>query len=174
MSERPLAVLLAGLPGAGKSRVARALARESGWTRIDRDTLRAELFPRPSGSAEEKEAANRAVLAALAGTLAAGRSGVIDGMTFAGVSQRFEFRREIAAAGGCCRFVLLECPPEVAARRIAGDGAPHPAVDRTPALVFEVARRFRPPDDDWFAVDATQPFDSVLECVRRVAERDWV
>lgn len=42
---RPLVVALIGLPGAGKSTVARALEQQLGLRRVCRDAIRHALFP---------------------------------------------------------------------------------------------------------------------------------
>src|SRR6478735_3979401 len=79
---RPVVVALLGLPGAGKSVVARALADQLDYRRVDRDQIRHAMFPRCSYSFVEKRAAFRGVLLALEVNCMLGVSSVIDGCTF--------------------------------------------------------------------------------------------
>lgn len=132
-----------GLPGAGKSTLARALARRRGYARVDRDALRARLFPGLPVTAAQKRAANAAVWREVTRLLRAGRSVVVDGMTFAGRRQRAAARALARRRRAACIEVFLDCPVRLARRRIAGARG-HPATDRTPALVTAVARRFAP------------------------------
>src|SRR4051794_27330675 len=50
ISAKPVVVALIGLPGSGKSLVARALEDQLGLRRVDRDTIRHAMFPKCSYS----------------------------------------------------------------------------------------------------------------------------
>jgi predicted kinase len=134
-------VLVMGLPGAGKSTLARALARRAGLARVDRDAIRAGLFPRGRASAAEKRIANAAAWRRVAAQLARRRGVVVDGMTFASARERRRGRDLARRHGARCVELYLRCPPSLARARIAADRA-HPAPDRRPELVDAVARRF--------------------------------
>ena len=155
-------VLLVGLPGSGKSTLAGHLCARFSLALVDRDAIRAELFPDCRFTDAEKRIANAAVLERLQRHCAAGESCLVDGMTFSRRSER-EAVRDIAAAHGAGFLMLwLDCPVEAAVARV--DAAPHPAKDRNAALVREVAARFEPPQDA-VRIDATLP---VAE-IRRIA-----
>ena len=164
-SMRPLVVALMGLPGSGKSTLARALAPALDLHLVDRDALRAAMFPRCSFSMAEKLAALRMLLAAVEVNCALGRSSIVDGMTFA----RRADREQLASV--VCRYpvdlvaIHLECAPDLARARVAADcaGAVHAAADRTPQLVDEVAARFDPPPADALVLDATLAPEVLLE-----------
>jgi predicted kinase len=158
----PRVVVLIGLPGAGKSAVAEALEGELGFHRICRDRIRAALFPRCSFSPAEKRAANHATLKALEVNCAMGRHSVLDGRTFARLSERMEVEQRIAGFGAQAVAVWLRCPPALARERVAA-GPPHPALDRTVELVDVVAARFEPPAAGCIEIDASQPREDMLE-----------
>jgi len=157
-------LLLTGLPGSGKSTLARFLATHFALEIIDRDRIRADLFPECSFSAAEKQAANAAVFAALRTQCLAGRSSLLDGMTFSRESER-ETVRNIAVEHGFSSLILwLDCPVELAISRVQAGG--HPAKDRDAGLVREVAARFETPEDA-VRIDACMPVQAIF----RLAER---
>ncbi len=155
-------VALVGLPGSGKSTLAGHLCARFGLALVDRDALRTELFPDCRFTDAEKRAANAAVLERLRRHCAAGESCLVDGMTFGRWSERDAVRAIAAAHGAGFLMLWLDCPVEVAAARVGA--APHPAKDRSAALVREVAGRFELPQDA-VRIDATLP---VAE-IRRIA-----
>lgn len=161
-----LVVALAGLPGAGKSVVARRLARACGFRLIDRDRVRAAMFPDCRFDEKEKRAANSAVLAAVRANCALGLSSVVDGWALSRAADRDALRGAAAERGFRFALLLLDCPVEVAARRVAADRS-HSASDRTPGLVREVASRFDPPPADAIAIDATGEPDAVFAAALR-------
>ncbi|HEU4662496.1 MAG TPA: ATP-binding protein [Dokdonella sp.] len=168
-SSTPLAVALIGLPGAGKSTVARALAAELGLRRVCRDEVRAAMFPQCDYSFIEKRAAYRGVLLAVEINGLLGRSSVIDGMTF---SRREDYARLLELADRQ-RFAVmalhLDCAPALARRRVAEDAlrGAHPARDRGPELVDSVAARFDEPPADAVRIDASLP---VADMCRRAVD----
>jgi predicted kinase len=155
----PIVVALIGLPGAGKSVVARALEDQLGLRRICRDAIRHAMFPKCSYSFAEKRAAFRSLLLALEINCMLGESSVLDGVTFSR-------RRDLLRVDGVIRRygfapvpIYLDCPPDVARARIAEDvrNNQHLARDRTPAMVTDVLMRFDTPPPSAIVIDATLP-----------------
>lgn len=169
-----IVVALIGLPGAGKSTVARALEDHLRLRRICRDAIRAAMFPRCSYSFLEKRAAFRGVVQALEINCMLGVSSVLDGMTF---SVRADYERIVEAVrpfGFAMVPLWVDCPPERARERVQRDLAAnrHRAADRTPDLVDEVRHRAQPPPADALRIDAEQPASAMCrEAVRLVAAR---
>lgn len=172
-SRRSLVVALIGLPGAGKSVVARSLQDQLGLRRVCRDTVRHAMFPRCSYSFAEKRAAFRAAMLALEINCALGESSVIDGVTFSR-------RRDLEYVDGVIRQyrfsavpIFLECPPEVAHARIVEELShdQHVARDRTPELVYEIQARFDPPPPSAFVIDATLPAAEVCRIATELVTR---
>lgn len=160
---KPVVVALIGLPGAGKTVVARALEDQLGLRRVCRDVIRHAMFPKCAYSFAEKRAAFRAMLLALEINCMLGESSVLDGVTF---TRRRDLMR-VDAAIRRYKFtpvpIYLECPPEVARARIAADVANdrHLARDRTPDVVTEVLSRFDAPPPNALVIDATLPATEV-------------
>ena len=157
-------VALVGLPGSGKSTLAGHLCARFSLALVDRDAIRADLFPDCRFTDAEKRTASAAVLERLQRHCAAGESCLVDGMTFSRRSER-EAVRDIAAAHGAGFLMLwLDCPVEAAVARV--DAAPHPAKDRNAALVREVAARFEVPEDV-LRLDATLPRDEIHKAAEK-------
>lgn len=164
---KPVVVALIGLPGAGKTVVARALQDQLGLRRVCRDAIRHAMFPRCTYSFAEKRAAFRAQLLALEINCLLGESSVLDGVTF---SRRRDLMRADAAIrryGFTPIPIYLECPPDVARARIAADVASnrHQARDRTPDVVSEVLSRFDAPPPNALVIDARKPATEVCRLV---------
>jgi len=160
----PVVVALIGLPGAGKSVVARALADQLGLRRVCRDTIRHAMFPVCSYSFAEKRAAFRGVLLALEINCLLGASSVIDGVTFARNADLARVDQVIRHHGFTPIPIFLDCPPEIAHGRIASEieSNQHLARDRTPELVYEVQARFDPPPANAIVINATLPAAEVV------------
>ncbi len=167
---KPVVVALIGLPGAGKSVVARALEDQLGLRRVCRDAIRRAMFPKCSYTFAEKRAAFRSLLLALEINCILGESSVIDGMTFAR-------RRDLIRVDSVIRRyqftpipVYLDCPPDIARERISRDVAAnqHLARDRAPELVSNVMARFDKPPPSALSIDAGLPAADVCRQVVEV------
>lgn len=156
---RPVVVALIGLPGAGKSVVARALADQLDLRRVDRDAIRHAMFPRCSYTFVEKRASFRAVLLALEVNCMLGESSVIDGCTFSRRADLARVDQVVRQHGHVAVPIFLDCPSDLARERIARDVAEnrHLARDRNPDVVGEVLARMEPPPPGALSIDARLP-----------------
>jgi len=166
---KPIVVALIGLPGAGKSVVARALEDQLGLRRICRDAIRQAMFPKCSYSFAEKRAAFRGMLVALEVNCMLGISSVLDGVTFSRRRDLLRVDAVIRRYGYTPIAIFLDCPADVARARIADDvrNNRHLARDRTPEIVTEVLVRFEAPPPTALVIDATLPAQEV--CRQAVA-----
>ena len=160
---KPVVVALIGLPGAGKTVVARALEDQLGLRRVCRDAIRHGMFPKCAYSFAEKRAAFRAMLLALEINCMLGESTVLDGVTFTRRRDLMRVDAAIRRYGFTPVPIFLECPPDVARARIAADVAAdrHLARDRTPDVVTEVLSRFDAPPPNALVIDARKPATEV-------------
>jgi predicted kinase len=139
---------LAGLPGTGKSALARALGRRLGAPVLDKDLFRRELWGElPEYSAAQNDAAARASYEAARRAFAAGaREVVLDGRTYARRVQVEELTRFAGEVGAALVWIELRCAPAEAKRRIECDRASgaHLAPDRTSELYDRLATLAEP------------------------------
>ena len=153
-------VALIGLPGAGKSTVARSLLQRFDLHEVNRDVIRAAMFPRCAFTAAEKSAAEDAVFAAVESNCRAGRNSIVDGMTFSDSASLERLKLCCQRSGYRLVPIWLDCPVTVARRRVNSHRS-HVAGDRDASLVAEVAERFDPPPKDAIRLDATEPVSLV-------------
>ncbi len=157
-----LVVALCGLPGAGKTTVAGSLQDRYPLRIVDRDRIRDAMFPLCAFSEAEKQASNEAVMSATVTNCRLGFDSLIDGMTFSSRAQRSEFAELVRDCGGRFAVLFLDCPLETARERVHASGRNHPAGDRLPELVDDVAARFEPPEGEGLRVDAGRPLEEVV------------
>lgn len=153
-------VALMGLPGSGKSTLAAALAERSGLAVLDRDAIRAAMFPPQVAGVDEKAAATAALWQALRAMLAGGHGAIIDGMTFASVENRRIAAGMAEAFGARWLGVESRVSLRTAQQRVRAQA--HSSKERTPKLVRQVAARFAPAAAGTLVVDGLLPVESQL------------
>jgi adenylylsulfate kinase len=142
-------VLMAGLPGTGKTRLARELARRTQGALVSKDEIRAALFS-PEDieySVKQDDFVMEVMLEAVAYLLRRmpTRKVFFDGRTF---SRRYQIDRVLKFARELAQpWTIIECTcsEEAARRRLDLEPEPsHPARNRTFALYLEGKARFEP------------------------------
>ena len=162
-------VLFAGLPGTGKSTLAKALAERLGAAILDKDQVRNSLFPGvlTDYSAEQDQLCMRAMLEAAAYLTRRGQPDYIffDGRTFSTQAQIQEVVLAAGLAGACWRILHVRCADAVAEERLARHDPGHPAQNRDPALYRRIKQHFEPIQQAKLEVDTTWGIDSQLKAV---------
>lgn len=178
--DRPDAAIIAmaGLPGTGKSTLAQALARAVNGFILDKDHVRACLFP-PDLIAYSRTQDDLCVdiMLQVTGYLlnhTDRRLILLDGRTY---SRRDQVEPVVTAAqhlGVPLLFIECQCREEVALRRIAGDQSRqgHPAENRDADLYRRIRAQREPLQAPHLTVDTEQPLEANLAaCLRYLNER---
>jgi predicted kinase len=162
-------VLLAGLPGTGKSTLARELAARTSGRVLSKDAIRHAIF-----AAEEIEYSSRqddfcvGLMLETAGYLL-GRNPALtiflDGRPF---SRRHQIENILAVADSLhqpWRILECVCSEETARRRIESDAASgaHPAGNRGYQLYLEVRARFEAIISPKAVIDTDQALDACVQ-----------
>ena len=165
--DRTTFVIMAGLPGTGKTALSEALARRLGGVVINKDKVRAALFP--PGAITYSGGQNdfcMSVVVMAAQRIAAERSVpfvFFDGRTFSRTQHWQQVVQAGAMIGTGYKVLHLHCPEALALERIKQDRGKHPATNRDPLLYFLVKSYFEPITLPKLDVDTSRPIE---ECVQ--------
>jgi predicted kinase len=171
--ELPVVVIMAGLPGTGKSTVARALARRLPAAVLDKDTIRAALFTpeRVEYSRAQDDFCQEIMLQTAAYLLGRNSSSYIllDGRTF---SRRYQRERVLQFCAQLhTRWAILECvcSEAIALARLEKAVAEqtHPAMNRTPDLYHQIRKSWEPIDYPKLVIHTEGGLDSGVEQATR-------
>lgn len=147
-------VVFRGLPGTGKTRLARRLLeRRDDLLVLSRDSLRSGIIAHPTFSEEEKALVDGLIVAMAGHLLAAGRSVVIDGMALSSAKLLQEFADTADAHHTGMRIIECICTEKTAMARLAADRGLHPAGDRSAELYSRVRDRFEPTELPFLSID---------------------
>jgi len=161
-------VLMAGLPGTGKSALAEALSQRLGGTVLSKDRIRHALFsPRDTEYTTGQDDFVMEVMLQAAGRILQkhpDRVVFLDGRTF---SRSYQIERVIEVAarlGQAWQILECVCADETARTRLDAQAVEghHPAGNRTFGLYLDIKRRFEPITRPKTIIDTDRPFE---QCV---------
>lgn len=161
-------VLMAGLPGTGKSTLARELSARTSGRVLSKDEIRHAIFlPEEIEYSSRQDDYCMQVMVETAGYLLArnpARAIFLDGRPFA---RRYQIENVIAAAASLqtpWRILECVCSDETARGRLAADaeGGAHPAGNRDHQLYLEVKSRFEAIAHAKTVIDTEQALESCV------------
>ena len=165
-------ILMAGLPGTGKSTLARELARRTGGCVLGKDEIRAAIFAPPGHyqndiefSTEQDDFVMELMLQSAGFLLKRHPARIVflDGRPF---SRRYQIERVITFAEEHEQpWRILECVCSDKSARQRLDVAPdpsHPAPNRNFALHLEVKARFEPIQHAKTVISTDQPLEDCI------------
>jgi predicted kinase len=157
-------VVMAGLPGTGKSTLARGLAEALGGVVLDKDALRADLFGNfVEYSTEQDDFVQELMMRTVEYLLARHPELLVflDGRTF---SRTYQIKSVIDTAerlGTLWRIIECVCAERVAKKRIE-HARRHPAKNRTVELYLKIRDSFEPIRYSKLVVDTSSGMDRAL------------
>jgi predicted kinase len=160
-------VIMAGLPGTGKSTLARELARCTHGAVLSKDEIRSSIFSAEDieYSIEQDDFVMEIMLDAARYLLqkTPARKIYLDGRTF---SRRYQidcviaFSRELNQP---CKIIECTCSDELARQRLDADDPSHPARNRNFALYLEMKDHFEEISRPKTMIDTSQSPEQCVE-----------
>jgi predicted kinase len=159
-------IVMAGLPGTGKSALSRVLATQIKGTVIDKDQVRAALFsPADIEYSTEQDDFCMAVMLKVAGYIFRNdpeRTVFLDGRTF---SRTYQLKRATGfaeAIGQSWRILECVCREETAHQRLSNDPG-HVAANRDFDLYLKVKSSFEEITFPKTVIDTDQPIETSIQ-----------
>lgn len=162
-------VLMAGLPGTGKSTLARELAARTSGRVLSKDEIRHAIFlPDEIEYSSRQDDFCLQLMIETAGYLLSrnpARAIFVDGRPF---SRRYQIENALSAAASMhqpWRILECVCSEETVRRRLASDteSGAHQAVNRDYQLYLEVKSRFEAITHAKTVIDTDQPLENCVQ-----------
>jgi len=144
-------ILIAGLPGSGKTSLATAFAKRYGASHFNSDQIRRELGLLGRYSNEDKAAVYNELLARTRQALTLGKPVVVDG-SFYLASLRKTFELVAAQLAQKPLWVLATAPDEVLRKRVA---KPRADSEANEAILEKIKLQFEPLEPPFLTIDTS-------------------
>lgn len=154
-------VLVCGLPGTGKSTIARNLASRMNAAILRTDSVRKELIEKPEYSDEEKELVYRTTLLIAKYLLSAGKSVIIDG-TFYKKSLRARAYEVAEKTGSALEIIECTCPEDVIIKRMKRRKGREALSDADYEVYRKIKEEFEPIERKHVVIDTSKNLEQNL------------
>lgn len=151
-------ILIAGLPGSGKTTVAEAFSKKYGAAHLNSDHIRKELGLWGKYGADEKARVYEEVLRQTSDAIAGGKTVVVDS-TFFKAELREVFEKLAEDQGTGVRWVLATAPREILRQRVAMPRADSEA-DET--VLEKIQAQFEPLEPPFLTIDTASASPEAL------------
>ncbi len=158
-------IIVCGLPGTGKTTLAKALAKRFSAVHISSDLIRKEMMARPTYNPDEKARVYEELVARVAELLAEGKSVVADA-TFYRRSLRGRLVEAAEKAGTKAHFVLCQLDEAEVMDRMAGGGE-RSGSDADFSIYLRIKEEFEPLKAKYATVDCSLPIEEQVAIVER-------
>ncbi len=159
-------ILMAGLPGTGKTTLARELAARTSGAVLNKDEIRAAIFSADDieYSTEQDDFCVAVMLDAAAYLLRRSpqRRVFLDGRPFSRKSQIDQVKTAAANLNQSWHVIECICADQTARRRIF-EATTHPAANRDWALYLHIKERFEEIHSPKTVIDTDQPLEECLQ-----------
>ena len=155
-------ILIAGLPGSGKTTIASAFAKKYGAVHFNSDHIRREMGLWGSYRPEDKARVYDELLDRTQNSLAHGKTVVVDS-TFFRADLRRPFVQMAENQGVKARWVLATAPEKTLRQRVA---APRPDSEANEAVLEKIQAQFEPLESPFLTIDTTSASpDSLADAI---------
>ncbi len=157
-------ILIAGLPGTGKTTIAKAYAKRYGVLHLNSDHIRRELGLWGSYRPEDKARVYEELLDRTRAALTSGKTVVVDS-TFYSAELRQAFAELAEKQGIATKWILATAPEETLRQRVS---APRPDSEANEAVLEKIQAAFEPMEPPFLTIDtAGASPESLAEAIHR-------
>lgn len=166
----PALIVISGLPGTGKTAVARELQRRTGAVVLESDALRRLLVERPSYSWQESRRLFRAIHAVAERLLSEGIPVILDATNLA-EAHRLPLYNVAERCGARVLVVEVTAPAQVVRSRLVERAAGGIASAADIAIYERMAAAREEIPERHFVIDTSKPYERLLRMIARETKR---
>lgn len=170
---RPVLIMISGLPGTGKSYLARKLVEQLLFVVIETDFVRKTLFPRPTYTAEESGWVHRTSQALMRKLLSKGVRVIFDATNL--VQHQREMIYHIAERAGARLVIVRTVAPEEVVRerleRRKEEPAPEDISDADWRVYKRMSQRQQPINRTHLVIDTSVDIDEAARKILRLVRK---
>jgi len=162
-------IIICGLPGSGKTTLAKSLCENLPAIHVSSDLIRRRLFPEPKYTEEEKERVYSAMIDEAQKAMREGMDVVADA-TFQRTAMRKRFIA-LASGMGADSFILKTVLPEDEVKKRLGRRRKGGPSDADFEVYLRIKADFEGPDEEHLAINSMLPEQEKVRMVRQYLGR---
>ncbi|MDO8663579.1 MAG: AAA family ATPase [Candidatus Wildermuthbacteria bacterium] len=160
-------ILVCGLPGSGKTRVAREISEKMKISLFRTDEIRKKLFKKPKYTSYEKWLVYQ-VMFLLAEAFLENKMSVILDATFPWRSARMRAIKIAERYKTSFRIIEVKCPEEILLKRIARRFKKGGLSDADENIYFKIKKEFEPISDKHPVIDTSGDFEETKAQILKI------